>query len=314
MESMVSSLQDTHSDMRAYIGRRNEKLFDWGAFTFNEGYPELERAQIRYIGAGGSPKTDDPNTLKPENFTLSMIRQNVGKYASSHAHEVEESFLVLGGVLSVYWVWGDEALVGRVGRKDLCLNAREQPHGFRNEGVEPVTASITVGTGKPLPPSFAIHPRDGDPERAARFGAEADKIFPLDFESDDPRHRKFARHVVRYSQQPVHRCPGFFKKVYIGEGGAPAGTYRMDLIHMNPGQGVKLYDRDVEDVYLVLEGVVTVGWDIGGRIIEQRLGAHDLIFNPAGRPHYFRNDGCDNVQFMMLTGKRDPEDVRFQAA
>ncbi len=310
---MTTTLDAQHK-MSSYIGRHADKYFDWGAFSFNDGFPELERAQMRYIGSGGSPRTDDPHTLKPEHFTLSMIYKNPGKYASSHAHEVEESFLVLGGVLSVFWVWGDEAICAKVGPKDLCLNARNRPHGFRNEGTEPVLASITVGAGRPLPPQFALHPRDGDPARAARFGAAEGKTYRLDAASNDPRHREFARHIVRYSEQPVVRGNGFSKKVYVGDGGAPAGTYRMDLIHLKPGQGVKLYERDVEDVFLVLEGTIKAGWHVDGQVVERGLGRHDLIFNPAGQPHYFRNDGLEDAQFMMLTGKADPEDVRFTAA
>jgi len=47
------------------IGRYLEKRWDWDAFPANSGYPELERAQMRYVGAGGSPKTDDRSTLRP---------------------------------------------------------------------------------------------------------------------------------------------------------------------------------------------------------------------------------------------------------
>ena len=300
------------AEMEAFIGRHAEKTFDWHAFTFNEGYPELERAQMRYIGAGGSPKVDDPTTLPPEHFTLSMINQPVGKYASCHAHEVEESFLVLQGVLTVAWNYDGDVLEAAVGPRDLCLNASRRPHGFRNNGIEPVLCSITIGSGRPLPPDFSFHPRDGDPARAARFGAEPGRTFPLSRSSDDERHQDFARHIVRYSQQPVIAQPGFSKKVYVGNGGAPAGTYRMDLVHLAPGQGVELYARDVEDVYLVLDGVVTVGWEADGAVTEARLGPRDLIFNSNERRHSFRNDGFEDAQFMMYVGKPDDEDVRFQ--
>ncbi|MDR3101549.1 MAG: cupin domain-containing protein [Paraburkholderia sp.] len=307
-------LQSAQAEMRSFIGRHHHKTFDWRAFTVNDGYPQLARAQMRYVGAGGSPKSDDPDTLKAEHFTVSLVSQPVGKYASSHMHEVDESFLVLGGVLSIVWLWGDEAIEARLGRKDLCLNMRNRVHGFKNEGLEPVLASISVGSGQPLPPAFSVHPRDGDPELAARFGAAPGKTCDFDPESDDPRHRELARHLVHYSQQPVIRMPGFSKKVYVGDGGAPAGTYRMDLVHLAPGEGIRFYERDVEDTYLVIDGVVTVGWEVGGHVVEQRLGMHDLIFNPAGRPHYFRNDGCENAQFMMTVGDAAPERVEFLAA
>ncbi len=108
---------DLSREMRSFIGRHTDKSFDWDAFPGSRGFPELERAQMRYIGAGGSPKADDPSTLKPGQFTLSLVHQPVGKYAACHSHEVVEHFLVLEGVLTVGWAWGDEVIEARLGPK-----------------------------------------------------------------------------------------------------------------------------------------------------------------------------------------------------
>ena len=97
-------------------------------------------------------------------------------------------------------------------------------------------------------------------------------------------------------------------------GGAPAGTYRKDLVRLPKGCGVQSYVRDVEDAYLVLEGVVTVGWEEDGRSVEQRLGPKDVMLNPAGRRHWFRNDSFADAEFMMVVGTPKPEDVRFVGA
>ena len=51
-----------------------------------------------------------------------------------------------------------------------------------------------------------------------------------------------------------------------------------------------------------------------GHTVEERLGPKDAIFNPAGRVHYFRNDGVADAEFMLLVGTARAEDVRFQAA
>jgi mannose-6-phosphate isomerase-like protein (cupin superfamily) len=88
----------------------------------------------------------------------------------------------------------------------------------------------------------------------------------------------------------------------------------MELVHLPKGCGVQLYEREVEDVYFVLEGVVTAGWEEGGRIYEERLGPKDVIFNPPGRRHYFRNDGVEDAQFMMVVGSPKPEKVAFKVA
>jgi hypothetical protein len=88
----------------------------------------------------------------------------------------------------------------------------------------------------------------------------------------------------------------------------------MDMIHLPKGVAVKPYVRDVEDVYFVLDGAITAGWVQDGEVVERRLGTRDLLFNPAGRPHYFRNDGVADAQFTMVVGSGAPEWVTFEAA
>jgi mannose-6-phosphate isomerase-like protein (cupin superfamily) len=305
---------DLSSQMRAFIGRHTDKSFDWDAFPGSRGFPELERAQMRYIGAGGSPKVDDPGTLKAGQFSLSLIHQPVGKYAACHSHEVVEHFLVLEGVLTVGWAWGDEVIEARLGPKDMVLNQVGRPHGFRNDGVEPVLMSISVGSGMPKPPVYVCHPRDNEPSVARHFGATSGKTVVFDPDSDDPRQQELARHIVRHAEgRPIWEA-GIARLVYIGEGGAPPGRYRMDMIHLPKGAAVRGYARPVEDAYFVLEGCIAAGWEEGGDAVEERLGPKDLIFNPAGRVHSFRNDGVVDAAFMMLVGTAQAEEVRFQAA
>ncbi len=309
------SMEVLQQEMSNSVGRHADKIFDWDAFPASRGYPELARAQIRYIGAGGSPKTDDPTTLRPQHFTLSMVHQPVGKYGASHFHECEEAFLVLDGVLSVGWEWDGEVIKSRLGPKDMILHAAERPHGFTNEGVEPVTIAIMVASGHPRPPQYTFHPRSHSAQLSAAYGAEPGKTYPLSWSSDDPRHQLMAQHVVQYSQvRPQFNSAGFARLVYIGEGGAPATHFRKDLIDAPRGVGVQAYERDVEEAYLVLEGCLTVGWEEGGRVVESRLGPRDMILNPPGRLHYFRNDGVGNAQFMMIVGTAQPENVTFKPA
>jgi mannose-6-phosphate isomerase-like protein (cupin superfamily) len=305
---------DLSTEMRRFIGRHTNKSFDWDAFPGSRGFPELQRAQMRYIGAGGSPKADDPSTLKPGQFTLSLVHQPAGKYAACHSHEVVEHFLVIQGVLTVGWAWGDEVIEARLGPKDMVLNKASRPHGFRNDGIEPVLMSISVGTGMPKPPVYVCHPRDSDPAAACRFGAAPGKTRVFDPDSADPRQQEFARHIVRYAKRTPVWDAGFARLIYIGDGGAPPGQYRMDMVHLPKGAGVGGYSRAAEDAYLVLEGCITVGWVESGHTVEERLGPKDVILNPAGRAHYFRNDGVTDAEFMMLVGTPRAEDVQFNAA
>ena len=303
-------------DMRAHMGLFTEKTFDWDAFPASRGFPDLSRAQLRYIGAGGSPKTNDPATLKAEHFTFSLVNQPVGKFAASHAHEVVEHFFILQGVLTVGTVWGDEVVEVKLGPKDMLLNKSGRPHGFRNDGVEPVLMQITVGSGTPEMPVHVCHPKSKDLELSRRFGAPGpDKIQLLSLESADWRHQELAKQVVRYrDRKPVWEKAGFARLAYVGDSGAPASTYSMDMIHLPRGAAIKPYVREVEDVYFVLEGAITVGWEQDGEVVERRLGDRDLMFNPAGRPHYFRNDGVSDAQFTMVVGSPKPQPVTFVAA
>lgn len=305
---------DLETQMETHVGRHANKVPDWDAFPPSRGFPELARAQLRYIGSGASPKENDPGTLRPDHFTLSMVHQPVGKYGASHAHEAEEAFFVLEGILSVGWVWDGVVLMARLGPKDMILHARNRPHGFKNEGFEPVLCSIMHGKARPQPPQYTFHPKTHDPALSERFGGNPGQTFPLDWNSSDERHREMARHVVRYSQQKAQFNPaGFARLLYIGEGGAPATTYRKDLIFLPRGAGVQAYERAVEEAYLLLEGCITVGWEEGGKKVEKRLGPKDLILNPAGRVHWFKNEGFEDAQFLMVVGTPEPENVSFRA-
>jgi mannose-6-phosphate isomerase-like protein (cupin superfamily) len=305
---------DLAGEMRSFIGCHTDKIFDWDAFPGSRGFPELERAQMRYIGAGGSPKADDPSTLRPGDFTLSLVHQPVGRYAACHSHEVVEHFLVLQGVLTVAWAWDDEVIEARLGPKDMVLNKAGRPHGFRNDGVEPVLMSISVGSGTPKPPVYICHPRDSDAQVARRFGAAPGKTRAFDPDSGDPHQQEFARHIVRHAAQRPVWSAGLGRLPYIGGDGAPPGPYRMDMIHLPKGIAVRGYSRAVEDAYFVLDGCITVGWVESGHAVEKRLGAKDLVLNPAGRTHYFRNDGVTDAEFMLLVGASHGEDIRFQPA
>jgi mannose-6-phosphate isomerase-like protein (cupin superfamily) len=312
--AMPAASLGLREEMRSFVGRYTDKSFDWDAFPGSRGFPELERAQMRYIGAGGSPKADDPSTLKPGQFTLSLVHQPVGKYAACHSHEVVEHFLVLQGVLTVGWAWGTEVIEARLGPKDMVLNQAGRPHGFRNDGIEPVLMSISVGTGMPKPPVYVCHPRDGDPKAAWRFGAAPGNTRIFDPDSDDPRQQDFARHIVRYAERRPVWNAGLARLAYIGGDGVAPGKYRMGMIHLPKGVGICGYSRPVEDAYFVLEGCITAGWQESEHIVEERLGARDVIVNPAGRVHYFRNDGVADAEFMLLVGTSSAEDVHFRQA
>ncbi len=313
---MLDAPVSLQAQLNAHIGRHTNKLFDWDAFPGNRGFPKLQRAQMRYIGGGGSPKANDPGTLPAGHFTFSLVHKPVGNFAASHSHEVVEHFLILSGVLTVGWVYGDEVIEARLGPGDLVLNKVGRPHGFRNDGVEPVLMQITVGSGKPLPPVYVSHPKTDDHDFAERFGAATpEHVVLLDETSDDPRHAEMAKYVIRgRSLTPYAHPAGFTLLRYIGEGAAPPEYYRLDVAHIAPGKGVKPYARDVEEAYFVQTGVLTVFWQENGEEVTQKLGPRDLLLTPAGRVHGFRNEGPEPVCFSWAVGEGAAEHVTISAA
>ncbi|WP_199259886.1 cupin domain-containing protein [Paracoccus binzhouensis] len=314
------TLQDTKfqtlaDELRAHTGRFTDKQFDWNAFPSNAGFDELARAQMRYIGAGGSPKVGDTSTLKPDNFTLSLIYKEPGHYAACHSHEIEESFLIIDGALIVGWEKDGEVVVVNLGPKDMILNAREIGHGFRVDGVEPVLMSISVDVGKPLPPVYHYHPKEHAPELARAFGAAPGKTMKFDPSGAHPLQQLMAKYVVRHAELKTHwEEAGFTRKIYCGPGGVETDTCRKEMLGIPSRVGVKPFVRDVEDAFLVLEGTLTVGWEENGEQVEVELGPRDLVKTPAGRRHWFRNNGAGHATVWYIVGSAAPETIAFQAA
>ena len=135
--------------MKRYVGRFKEKKPDWAAFEDAkiEGY---RRAQHRFIGAGASGKLDDPNTIPPGNFTLSIIFLPPGQGNAAHTHEVEECFFVLQGFLDVFVDDEDgNRLTTRLGPWECISCPAGVIHGFQNDSLEPAYFQVMLGRGKP---------------------------------------------------------------------------------------------------------------------------------------------------------------------
>ncbi|MEO0386439.1 MAG: cupin [Pseudomonadota bacterium] len=308
---------DLDNRLKASTARFADKQFDWDAFPSNRGFEELARAQMRYIGAGGSPKVGDTTTMKPEHFTLSLIYKEPGRYAACHSHEIEESFLVINGALIVGWERDGEVVEVQLGPKDMILNAREIGHGFRVDGVEPVLMTISVDVGKPLPPVYHYHPKEHPAELARTFGAAPGKTLPFDRAGAHPIQRLMADYVVRHAELPtVWEDAGFTRKVYVGD--APGAVHhdscRKEMWGLPSRAGIAPYTRDVEEAVMCLDGALQVGWvdDSGGQSIVE-LGPRDLVRIPAGQAHFLQNPGAGAATAWVVVGQSGAEDVSFKA-
>ncbi len=146
------------AEMGAYTGWHTSRTFDWAAFPASRGYPEVSRAQMRNVGAGGPPEADGPSALRPATFTLSLVHQPVGKFGAADAHEVEEALIVFEDVLTVGWEEDGLTVEQRLGPTDLIFTRPGRVRSFRNDGFEPAEFMIVVGTDQPESVRFQAAP------------------------------------------------------------------------------------------------------------------------------------------------------------
>jgi len=247
------------------VGRYLEKRWDWDAFPANSGYAELERAQMRYVGAGGSPKTGDRSTLPPGAFTCSLIYQEPGRKASVHHHQIEELFFVHRGRLTMTWQFGDETVDFVVGPGDAVLNPPARPHGFRNDGPDDCVMQIMVATAAPMLPTYTDHPsehpvsplRPAAPDRRDAFLREVE---PYLARAADVRPQTVAVDGGTFTVEPYVMQPASGGRVTPTHFTFAAGTLTRDA-------AVPVYALDVEEAYMVLDGVLDVdAFDAAGNV------------------------------------------------
>ncbi len=286
------------------VGRYLEKRWDWDAFPANSGYAELERAQMRYIGSGGSPKTGDRSTLPPGAFTCSLIFQEPGRKASVHHHQIEELFFVHRGTLTMTWQFGDETVDFVVGPGDAVLNPPTRPHGFRNDGTEDCVLQIMVATAAPMLPTYTDHPREhpvsplrpAPPERAAAYLRDVE---PYLCRASDAAAQTLAVDGGTFVARPY---------VMTREaGGRITPTHFAFAVDtLTRGAQTPAYTLDVEEAFMVIDGALDVeSIDASGVAVTQRIGARDLALVPAGVAHRIVNRDAGTARFAVIAGAVD---------
>lgn len=291
---------DLAKTLNANVGRYLEKRWDWKAFPANDGYQELERAQMRYIGSGGSPKVGDTTTLAPGAFSCSLIFQEHGRKASVHHHEIEELFFVHSGELTMTWQFGEETVdfVCRAG--DAVLNPPSRPHGFRNDGTQDCVMQIMVATAGPMLPTYTDHPADyatsplrpAPPEKRASYLEEV--------------ARYVARAAQTQTQTSVVEGGTFSAAAYVMDakyGGLVTPThFCFGVDTLTRGARTPLYARPVEEAFMVIDGVLDVELSEGAQTAKQRLGPRDLVLVPAGTMHRLSNSDAATARFAAIVG------------
>src|SRR3954453_30539 len=101
--------------------RYDTRQLDWHVLKFQADYdPKYRRAQMRYVGTGGTGVAKDMNTVPAGGFTFSTMVIPAGNIGPSHIHmDVEEIFFVLRGKMKVICERDGERWEAVLGERDL---------------------------------------------------------------------------------------------------------------------------------------------------------------------------------------------------
>jgi quercetin dioxygenase-like cupin family protein len=88
----------------------------------------------------------------------------------------------------------------------------------------------------------------------------------------------------------------------------PAGNFTLSIMAVPPGQGNASHTHEVEEVFFVLKGHLTVFVeDDKGSHLETVLGPWDCVSCPAGVIHGYQNNTVETVYLNVMVGKGKPE-------
>ena len=108
---------------------------------------------------------------------------------------------------------------------------------------------------------------------------------------------------------------------FIGAGGSgkhgdtsviPAKNFTLSIMYVEPGQGNAAHTHEVEEVFFVLQGYLTVFLeDEEGRQVSRKLGRWECIACPPGVIHGFQNHSLEPVYMQVMLGRGRPEAMGY---
>ena len=96
------------------------------------------------------------------------------------------------------------------------------------------------------------------------------------------------------SREVVRAGTGASIQILIGPDEAP--NFAMRRFTMEPGGGIPAHTNRVEHEQYVLRGRAAIG--IGDEVMEVKQG--DVVFMPAGMPHWYRVEGDEPFEFLCV--------------
>lgn len=148
---------DLEAAIDSMIASRDTRREDWDTLAFQtKAGPEYRRAQIRYVGSGGTGHHEgDKRILQAEHFTFSNMLLPPGAVGPEHDHpDVEEVFFVLEGEIEVTLHDGENTASRVLGYRDLIKVPPNTPRSLRNTGETDALFIVMLGARKPQLPSY----------------------------------------------------------------------------------------------------------------------------------------------------------------
>ena len=138
------------------IARYATRTYDWDALKFQADFdPKYRRAQMRYMGTGGTGVASDANTVPSEHFTFSTMVLPPGCEGPLHVHgDVEEVFFMLRGRVRLFFEDGGETWETELGERDLISVPPGVYRGLVNEWDEEALMCVMLGATKPQIPTY----------------------------------------------------------------------------------------------------------------------------------------------------------------
>jgi mannose-6-phosphate isomerase-like protein (cupin superfamily) len=142
--------------MAKRTARHATRTYDWDALKFQADFdPKYRRAQLRYVGTGGTGVAADDNAVPAEHFTFSTMLLPAGCEGPSHVHtDVEEVFFMIRGRIRLFFERAGETFETELGERDLCSVPAGVYRGLRNETDEDALMCVMLGTAKPVTPTY----------------------------------------------------------------------------------------------------------------------------------------------------------------
>jgi quercetin dioxygenase-like cupin family protein len=98
--------------------------------------------------------------------------------------------------------------------------------------------------------------------------------------------------------EPVPAGKGTTRQILIGPGEGP--SFHMRRFIMDPGGGMPAHRNAVEHEQYVLRGRATIG--IGDQV--RQVSRDDVVYIPAGVPHWYRAEGDEPFVFLCVVPNR----------